>query len=95
MINQDQVKKVAQLANLDLSSPELKKFRKELSTIIEFVSQLDQVSLKGDVVSEAQGKPNAVRSDITRPSLTQEEVLKNAPSVKNNFFKIRKIFEWI
>lgn len=87
------VKHIAKLANLGLSSEEEKKFEAQLTSILEYVDQLDKVDTS-DVSSEAQiiGVENVVRDDDeTRISLTQTEALSNAPSSHNGLFKVKAI----
>lgn len=87
------VSHIARLASLTLSHGEEKKFKKQLTSILDYVSQLDQVDTL-DVLSVSQitGLENVTRDDeTTGTTLTQEEVLANAPEKHNGLFKVKAI----
>lgn len=83
---------VAKLANLPLTDEEKKRFGKQLEETIEYIENLNEVDTKGvEPVSQVTGLENVTREDIVKPSLSQEEALKNAGSTHNGFFKVRGI----
>lgn len=85
---------VAKLANLPLSDEEKKKFEKQLSETLDYVNQLNEIDTKEfEPTSQVTGLENITREDVAKPSLPQEEVLKNAKSTHNGFFKVKAIFE--
>jgi aspartyl-tRNA(Asn)/glutamyl-tRNA(Gln) amidotransferase subunit C len=85
---------VAQLANLTLTPDEIKKFEKQLSEVLEYVKQLDNVDTK-DVVptSQVTGLEDVFREDTPTPSLPQSNVLSQAQAQHNKFFQVKGIFE--
>lgn len=88
------VSHVAKLANLPLSDKEKKKFEKQLSETLDYVNQLSEIDTKNvEPTSQVTGLENITRDDIVTPSLPQEEVLKNAKSKHNGFFKVKAILE--
>jgi aspartyl-tRNA(Asn)/glutamyl-tRNA(Gln) amidotransferase subunit C len=90
----DEVKHVAELAKLELTPKELKKFQIQLSQVLDYVSQLSKVNTKEiEPTSQVTGLDNVFRDDHTRPSLTQKEILSGTKQVKNGFFKVKAIFE--
>lgn len=94
MLSKDQVKHVAQLAGLKLSEKELVKFQKQLSDILSYVSQLNELGTKDvEPTSQVTGLEDVFRDDEPRPSLSQKEVLSEAKSTKKGMFKIKAIFE--
>lgn len=93
-LTKEQVKHVARLAGLTLSKKEIAKFQKQLSDILDYVAQLDEVDTsKAEPTSQVTGLENVFRDDKTAPSLSQEEVLSGAKEKHNNFFKIKGIFD--
>lgn len=89
----DEVKHVAELAKLELTPKELKKFQIQLSQVLDYVGQLSKVKTDGTYpTSQVTGLENVFRDDQTKPSLTQEEVLLGAKQKKNGFFKVKAIF---
>ena len=88
------VNKVAKLANLTLTDQEKDKFETQLEETVEYVKELSQVNVKGiEPTSQVTGLENVTREDEIKPSLTQEEALKNAKSTYNGFFKVKGILQ--
>ena len=85
---------IAKLANLSLSKGEQDKFGKQLSEILSYVEKLEEVDTKNiETTSQVTGLENVTREDKASPSLSQEEVLVNAKSKHNGFFKVKAILE--
>lgn len=83
---------VAKLANLTLTEEEKKKLKAQLEDTVEYVKELDEVDTKDfEPTSQVTGLENVTRKDEVKPSLTQEEALKNANSTHNGFFKVKGI----
>lgn len=88
------VSHVAKLAELELKPEEIKKFETQLSKVLDYVDQLKKVDTdKVEPTSQVTGLENVTREDEPSPSLSQEEVLKNAKSKHNGMFKVKAIFE--
>lgn len=88
------VKYVAHLARLNLSPEEEKKFEAQLRQILGYVEKLNQLDVS-QVEPTAHAVPlvNVTRPDETRPSLSNEEALRNAPARANGLFIVPKIVE--
>ncbi len=83
---------VAKLANLPLSEEEKKKFDAQLEETIRYIESLSEVDTEGiEPTSQVTGLENVTREDIVKPSLSQEDALKNAKSTHNGFFKVKGI----
>jgi aspartyl-tRNA(Asn)/glutamyl-tRNA(Gln) amidotransferase subunit C len=94
MIDREQVLKIATLARLRLSETEIDNFTGQLGSIFDFVKQLDNADTR-DVEPTCFVTPphDPLRDDAEKPSLSQEEALRNGPKVKNGFFAIPKVIE--
>ncbi len=93
-ITQDQVKHVAKLASLQLSSEELAQLTKQLGETISYVEQLDEVDTDGmDSTSQVTGLKNITREDEIGISLTQDEALQNTGSSVKGYFKVPAVLE--
>jgi len=90
----DQVRKVAKLARLDLSDAELGVMATQLSAILVYVDQLQELNTD-NVEPMAHPLPvqNVFRADELRPSLPVGEVLRNAPSRSGDFFAVPAILD--
>jgi aspartyl-tRNA(Asn)/glutamyl-tRNA(Gln) amidotransferase subunit C len=93
-IDRAAVDHVARLARLDLSEDERERMRVELSQILEHAEQVQALDLDG-VEPTAHSIPlaNVLRPDEVRPSLSQEEALRNAPETEDGRFKVPRIIE--
>ena len=94
-ISKDEVKHIADLARLELSEEEIEKFQKELSSILEYVSQLSKVDTeKVEPTFQTTGLKNVFREDKVEKEreLSQEGALKNAPDKKEGYFKVKPVF---
>lgn len=94
IISKDLVKHVADLANLGLSNKELIKFRDQLSSILNFVNNLNQVDTTNvEPTSQVTGLVNVFRKDEVKPSLSVDDALKNAPGKHEHYFKVNAVLE--
>ncbi|MCF8009033.1 MAG: Asp-tRNA(Asn)/Glu-tRNA(Gln) amidotransferase subunit GatC [Halanaerobiales bacterium] len=94
MIDQKEVKYIANLASLKLSEDQVKKFSKQLSDILDYIEKLDE--LKTDNIrptSYTVPVKNVLRDDVVKDSLDIKKVLKNAPERSNNQFRVPKIMD--
>lgn len=93
-ISKKEVEHIARLARIDLSKKEKVKFEKELSSILEFVSKLQEVDTKNiEPLSQVTGLENVLKEDLIKKCPPREELLKNAPQKQNGFIKVKKVFE--
>lgn len=89
----EEVRKVARLARLELSGPDLARMRQQLSAILDYVEQLNQLDT-ADVEPLAHPLPvqNVFRPDEPAPSLAVDEALQNAPERKGDYFAVPAVF---
>ena len=84
---------VANLAKLDLTDKEIEKFLPQLSSILDFVSKLNEVDTD-DVEPTAQttGLINVLREDeVVASSIGQVEALSGTEETYNGTFKVPAI----
>jgi aspartyl-tRNA(Asn)/glutamyl-tRNA(Gln) amidotransferase subunit C len=92
MLTTDEVKKVAEMARIELTDTEVEKFQKDLSSVLDYVEVLQEVDTEGlEIVSSVTGLENVSRSDIAKPADYQEEIMANAPERKEKFYKVKSI----
>ncbi len=88
------VVKVGKLANLPLTPGEEEKYSEQLSAILEYVDQLNQVDTLGvEPTFNVTGLNNVMSEDETVPSLSQDEALSNAPKKKDSMFETKGVFD--
>ena len=91
-ISSDEVKKVAQLARLELNENEINQHAEQLEKILEYIKQLEKINTE-DVpcTTRAIEVVNVLRKDEKKDYENSEEILDLAPSRENKFFKVPKI----
>jgi aspartyl-tRNA(Asn)/glutamyl-tRNA(Gln) amidotransferase subunit C len=88
------VKYVAHLARIALTPDEQEKFGAQLSNILGYIEKLNELDVnKIEPTAHAVPLVNVFRPDEVRPSLTNEEALRNAPASANGLFMVPKIVE--
>lgn len=83
---------IAELAHLKLTDEEIKKFQKELSQILDYVNQLNEVDTSNvEPLHHPLLLMNVFREDKVKKSIEREKALKNAPDSTDEFFKVPKV----
>jgi len=91
-ITQDQVRHVAKLARLKCSDEEIATFTRQLSDILDYVAQLDQLDTSAvEPLAHCLPVHNVFREDVVQPSLSNDEALASAPVRDGEFFMVPKI----
>lgn len=85
-------KNVASLARLHLTDAELEEMQSQLSVILDYVEQLQQVNTD-DVEPLVHPMPvqNVFREDELRESLPVDQALSNAPVRQDSFFRVPSV----
>jgi len=94
-LKKEEVEKIANLARISLSPEEKKKFQGELSSILEFVGQLNEVNTEGvEPTYQVTGLGNVFREDevFSCDSKIKEEITGNFPDSKDSLLKVPAIF---
>lgn len=92
MLSEEEVKKVAGMARIALTDEEVTKYQKELSSVLDYVHELQQVDTEGlDIVSSVTGLENVERRDEPVLIDYQADILKNAPQSKDGYYKVKSI----
>ena len=85
---------VAHLARLALTPEETATLGGQLDQILAYVAKLNELDITNvEPTAHAVPLANVVRPDVSRPSLTPEEVLRNAPARSEGLFLVPKIVE--
>lgn len=89
----EDVQKLARLSRLQLTKPEIATFKKELSSIVEYVEVLQSVEVNGlEPTSQVTGLQDVVRADeLIDYGVTPKELLKNAPATEDGQFKVQRM----
>jgi aspartyl-tRNA(Asn)/glutamyl-tRNA(Gln) amidotransferase subunit C len=93
-ITKEQIQHIAVLSRLNLSEEEKYLFGSQLSSILDYMDQLNELDTREtEPTSHVLSLSNVMRDDIPASSLPREEAFKNAPSRSENFYRVPKIIE--
>jgi aspartyl-tRNA(Asn)/glutamyl-tRNA(Gln) amidotransferase subunit C len=87
-----EVEHIAQLARLEYSDSEKEGFTHRMNQILEYIEQLNTLDTSNvEPLSHVIELKDVFREDESKPSVSTEEALKNAPSRTEEFFKVPKV----
>ena len=98
----DEVRHVADLANLELTAEELPRMARDLNAILGHIAQLNELNTSaiepmaqvGEVLGYAPlVAGETLRVDAVRASVDRAEVMAEAPESDGRFFKVPKVIE--
>src|ERR1700692_583986 len=98
----DEVLRVAELANLELTADEVPRMQRDLNAVLGYIAQLNELDTAGvpamAQVGEMLGGRIEVdgallRADSVRPSIDRAAVMAAAPESDGRFFKVPKVIE--
>ncbi|MEE9187284.1 MAG: Asp-tRNA(Asn)/Glu-tRNA(Gln) amidotransferase subunit GatC [Bacteroidota bacterium] len=88
------VEYVALLARLHFGEKEKQKFTEQLNRILEYMEKLNELDTSNvEPLSHVVEQTNVFREDAVKPSAPVKEILKNAPSPTEKFFKVPKVIK--
>ena len=93
-INEEEVKKVASLSKLELSSEESEAFTHKLQSIVTMVELLDEID--GDGVAETftvAHNRSVYREDVAVNAHMKEELLARVPETGDGYIKVPAIMD--
>jgi aspartyl-tRNA(Asn)/glutamyl-tRNA(Gln) amidotransferase subunit C len=94
----EDVKRVAELAYLELGPEEEVRMQRDLNAILGYVAQLNELDTSSvepmAQVAEVLGNAStSLRPDVPVASLPREQVMACAPETDGAFFKVPKVIE--
>ena len=91
-ITKEEVRKVAELARLELNENEINNHAEQLEKILEYIKQLEKIdTTKVPCTTRAIEVINVFRKDEKKNSDCVEELLELGPSREDKYFKVPKI----
>jgi aspartyl-tRNA(Asn)/glutamyl-tRNA(Gln) amidotransferase subunit C len=98
----EDVRRVADLANLELTAEEEPRMQHDLNSILGHITQLNELDTENippmAQVSEVLGgvihaEGETLRPDVVQPSIDRALVMAAAPETDGRFFKVPKVIE--
>jgi aspartyl-tRNA(Asn)/glutamyl-tRNA(Gln) amidotransferase subunit C len=98
----EDVRRVAELANLELTAEEEPRMQRDLNAILGHIAQLNELDTAeipamaqvGEILGGVADTTGAsLREDAVRPSLDRAAVMTEAPESDGRFFKVPKVID--
>ena len=88
------IEKVAKLALLNLTEEDKDMFSKQLGDILSYFKKLNDLDTSNiEPTTHAIDLKNVYREDVSTPSLSNEDALKNTEHKKDGYFKAPRILK--
>ncbi len=93
-ITPDTARKVAHLARIRVAEADLPALAGELSNILNFMEQLNEVDVEGvEPMTSVTPMRLKWRADVVDDGGMQRKILSNAPDAREGFFAVPKVVE--
>lgn len=93
-ITDEIVDHIAHLARLEFEGEAKTAIKQDMENIISFMEVLQQVDTENvEPLIFMSDEINRLREDVAEVTLTQSEVLKNAPKKDSDYFRIPKVLD--
>ena len=93
-VDKDTVRRIARLARIRVQEEELEPLANELSSILDWIGQLNEVNTEGvEPMTSVEDMPMKKRPDEVTDGNCVEDILANAPKREGNFFVVPKVVE--
>lgn len=98
----EDVRRVAELANLELTAEEEPRMQRDLNSILGHIAELNELNTSdvppmaqvGEVLGgEVFLHGETLRVDAVQPSIDRAQVMSSAPETDGRFFKVPKVIE--
>ncbi len=95
-LTQQDIEHIAKLSQLELSSEEKELFTQQLSSILEYIAQLQEVDTQNITYHyQVAGLENVLDDDIVRPCSEEERksLLASMPARVGDLLKVKGVFK--
>lgn len=93
-LTKEQIEHIALLSRLELSDDELNKYGEQLSAVLGYIDQLQEVHIDGtEPTAQITGLTNVLREDVVEDwdKREMEAALKEAPDLEDGQVKVRRV----
>lgn len=96
-LTEQDIRRVAELANLALTEEETKRMAHDISGILVHIDKLNELDTTNvepmTQVLYAAGETATLREDVERPSLSNADAVANAPVSGAGYYKVPRVIE--
>ena len=92
MINEEQVKHIADLAKLNIKDEEIEKYKKQLSDIMTEIDKIVEVEIENDdIMISPTDNRNRYSEDIVEEHISRDDAFINAKNKKGDYIIVPKV----
>lgn len=93
-VDEATVRRIARLARIKITDEEAKALEGELSGILDWVKQLDEVDTEGvEAMTRVVPITLKKRQDVVTDGGKADDIVSNAPASEDHFFVVPKVVE--
>lgn len=94
-LSREDILKLARLARLDVSEEEIELYQKELSSILQYVEQIQNTDVAGlKPTTQVTGLTNVMRDDEVQDyGVSSDELLRQAPKTQDRQLKVKRMIK--
>jgi aspartyl-tRNA(Asn)/glutamyl-tRNA(Gln) amidotransferase subunit C len=93
-LSKKEVENIAKLARLELTDDEIKTYSEQLSDILGYVDQLQEVDTENvEITSQVTGLSNVMREDKVEACENPEELVALAQESEDGLIKVKAVFD--
>lgn len=91
-LSHEEVRRIAELAKLDLTDDEVNLYAGQLSSILEYFESLQEIDTS-QILPTASVLPlkNVLRPDAAAPAITPSEAVANAADATDDLFRVSAV----
>lgn len=94
MLAKEEVLKIAKLARLHLTEDEVQIYQKNLTRVLDYISELNKVSTEKDAfVRHVPEDAKGLREDVAERFKANEGLMKNAPEAEDHQFGVPTVVD--
>lgn len=89
----EEVRKIAQLARIELTPVEEKRHAETISTVLDFINTLNEVNTDGvEPTAQVTGLEDVTREDVVKNCEIKKALLQQMPQVSAGLLKVPAVF---
>lgn len=88
-VDLEEARRIAELAHLEFDETGLSRMAAEMTHILGYVDQLQQIDVEGIAIDDGGATP--LRGDEPRATLDREDIAANAPAWRDGLFIVPQV----
>ncbi|MFH1598481.1 MAG: Asp-tRNA(Asn)/Glu-tRNA(Gln) amidotransferase subunit GatC [Patescibacteria group bacterium] len=90
-LSKEEVEHIANLARIELSEAEIKKFSQQLTEVLDYVDQLEKVDTKTVGIDLRSDLTNVTGEDVIKPFSDPDGLKKSFPESQDSHLRVKGV----